>query len=175
MIDSMASVHVFLVFIILLLFFFFFFAQYFNAGCLFTLLAFCVAVAMIPLRPLFLTYVDQHWAGEMELVFASMSLAQAQTYVSASIAIFVSLTILISIVMVQYPSYFLALLYARNYWYTVLRVNFFTRMMTTFCRLFHWCLLARSSCLMRLRSSRFYGRICLSRFVVTMFCLHFDR
>ena len=74
--------------------------QYFNAGALFTLLAFCVAVAMVPLRAVFLQYVDQHWSGEMELVFANMSLAQAQTYVSASIAIFVSLSIVITVAMV---------------------------------------------------------------------------
>ncbi len=75
--------------------------QYFNVGSLFTLLAFSVSVAMIPLRTLFVHYLDQHWSGEMEMVFASMSLAQAQAYVRASIAVFVALTIIICMVMVR--------------------------------------------------------------------------
>eukprot|EP00455_Lapot_gusevi_P045421 TRINITY_DN5805_c0_g3_i4.p1 TRINITY_DN5805_c0_g3~~TRINITY_DN5805_c0_g3_i4.p1 ORF type:complete len:299 (+),score=113.38 TRINITY_DN5805_c0_g3_i4:40-936(+) len=74
-----------------------FMSIYFNMSIKFVVIFFVLAVAMLSLRNLSREYVELYWPGDMEVVFANMSLKQAQTYVRLSMTVVAILVILIVI------------------------------------------------------------------------------
>ena len=77
-----------------------FLRMFVNGGTMFAVLGFTMGVLVIGVKGLMVEFTALHWAGNMELVLANMSIGQAIDYMTQMLLLYVVLIILIAIIQV---------------------------------------------------------------------------